>query len=433
MKKLNSFISLKIRKLILIFIELLGYRKINKNINLIKKHYNLAFIERKIQNKKKLIKLIKFVSENNKFYQNFFKKNNVKISKIERDLKYFYEVPVLDKNYIINNYSEYIESFKDKKKFKVNTSGSTGKSFEYFIDENLKDRSTAITAYSRFKIGKTFLDKELHFASDFGQVKNIFFSIENFKNKLLNRKNIFYKFFDENLLFEFEKMNSLFRPKLVHAQPSILNFIANESKKNNKKIQFDIFESSGELLSKSYKNNINKTFNCLIINRYGLAEFGVIAYQLNPLYEDLKIFDSSFWVESDSENRIIVTDLENYFSPLIRYCTGDLGDIEKKDDGVYIVNIIGRQHHNLNYNGKILSTNYLMDTFEYVIGNILDFQIHLKNNKYLLNLVLKDPKKKIETENRINQLFPNLFDINLIDYRDLELSGSRNKFSFLIK
>lgn len=423
-----------LRNLLFIFSEIYQKREIRNKIKYFRELYKLKFQERQLRNKKNLLNLLNFIVNKSDFYKNFYSKKILDTEKISKDWNYFKDIPVLNKKIILENKDLFFKNININKQeiFTVRTSGSTGASMEYYLNNELRDRSSAILFFCREKIGKNFLSKEIHFASDFGQKKN-FFSKEILKNFILNRKNIFYQIFDEKLLLNFKIMVNKFEPELVHCHPSILNFLSVLSEEKKISINFKIYEPSGETLSEKYKLNIQKNFRCLIHNRYGLAEFGVVAYQFDNKNNNLNILDSEFWVENDEKHQIIITDINNFFTPMLRYETGDLGEVQKNSEGLHFKNITGRIHDILYFHGKIISTNYIMDIFEYVIENIYDFQIiKLKDNRYNLKIVIKNKNKQNETITKIESYFPGLFLIEIIDYSDFVFKNDQSKFRFLI-
>lgn len=423
------------RNLLFTFSEVYQKRNIRNKIKCFEELYKVKFKERELRNKKNLLNLLNFVVNKSEFYKKFYEKNKLNIDKIAKDWNFFKDIPVLNKKIILENKDLFFKNLninKEKEIFTVRTSGSTGLSMEYFLNHELRDRSSALLFFCRSKIGKNFLGKEIHFASNFGQ-KILFFSKETLKNYILNRKNIFYKTFDEKLLLDFKIMINKFNPELVHGHPSILNFLSVLSEEKKISLKFKIYEPSGEVLPEKYKQNIQKNFGCLIHNRYGMAEFGVIAYQFDNRSENSNILDTEFWVENEEKQQIIITDINNYFAPMIRYETGDLGEVQKDSEGIYLKNITGRTHDNLYFFGKIISTNYIMDVFEYIIGNIYDFQIiKLKDSRYNLKIVVKNKDKQNETIMGIESYFPGLFLIEISDYSDFIFKNTQSKFRFLV-
>ena len=66
---------------------------------------------------------------------------------------------------------------------------------------------------------------------------------------------------------------------MMHGHPSVGYSLANELHKYELSLKINYFESSGETLFDYQKEAIERHFKCKLINRYGLAEAGIIAYQ----------------------------------------------------------------------------------------------------------------------------------------------------------
>jgi hypothetical protein len=115
----------------------------------------------------------------------------------------------------------------------------------------------------------------------------------------MNRTNIFFDRLDEFGLEEMIQILKRRKPYLAHAHPSTIYPLACyvEKKYGNLKL-FEVFESSGELLEPYQREVIAKALKCRVIDRYGLAELGVMAYQLGGEKSSLQVFESEGWVES---------------------------------------------------------------------------------------------------------------------------------------
>ena len=99
--------------------------------------------------------------------------------------------------------------------------------------------------------------------------------------------------------------------------------------------------AQAEGLSQNTKKGISYYFNTQAVSRYSNNENGIIAQQIAEDNEFI-VNEASFFVEIldiDSDTpvpdgtpgRIVITDLFNYCTPLIRYDTGDIGVLGKKE------------------------------------------------------------------------------------------------------
>ena len=194
---------------------------------------------------------------------------------------------------------------------------------------------------------------------------------------------------------------------------------------------FKIFESSGELLDQNKRETIERVLRCRVIDRYGLAEFGIVAYQNNFGDPRLRILDDIVWPES-LDGEIVLTGLKNRCMPLIRYTTGDMGTLEKTSDALYFSNMYGRIHDMIQIGEKSYPTHYIQDVLDR-IGGIEEFQIKKSGTgKYILNIVKKPETDGSLIENEIRRYWNDSMDISFISYDDLQFVGDRSKFRYLV-
>ena len=82
------------------------------------------------------------------------------------------------------------------------------------------------------------------------------------------------------------------------------------------------------------RTTIQRAFSCPVYNRYGCREFGAIAHEchtreglhINSDRLILEILDTNYKTCPPNEiGEIVITDLDNYGMPLIRYQVGDRG------------------------------------------------------------------------------------------------------------
>jgi len=152
----------------------------------------------------------------------------------------------------------------------------------------------------------------------------------------------------------------------------------------------------------------------------------------------MQILDPYVWVESigtspNNEGPLIVSDLTNYSSPLIRYATGDEGIIEKGFDGVYLKKILGRVHDEISIDGQTYPTHWFQDFFTRV-GNVDDFQFVISMDKKLkLNICLNNKAQSSELKNKLESVFSkNSFEVNFVERDQFIRVGQQQKFRYLV-
>jgi phenylacetate-CoA ligase len=414
-------------------------RQITPKLKELRAYYKKPFDERIEISRSRLINILSFAGENVPYYKDLYKKHKFNPQKIEQDIRYLEKLPYLTKEIVreekdrllsraLNEYQHYI----------VKTGGSTGPSCHFYYDQSAYDYSAAVTLFARESIGKYKWLDAIHFACRFpGEIEPKWPSREDFKCFAMNRSNIFFDRLDDKGLEEILASLKRRKPYLIHAHPSTIYALACYVEKEGiKERLFDVFESSGEMLQVYMQDRIKRVFDCKVINRYGLAEFGVIAYQFQSNLEDIKILDSEGFAETrinnDNQHEIVFTGYRNYLMPLIRYATGDEAEIDKGKDGIYLKNLKGRIHHVIPINGILYPTHYIMDILDHRVGGIQEFQIDMNNNPPVLRLVLESFANKNEVNRKILNIWPNEFVLEFTDTSQLISLGHRAKFMHVV-
>jgi phenylacetate-CoA ligase len=210
--------------------------------------------------------------------------------------------------------------------------------------------------------------------------------------------------------------------------------IATYAHENNKLFKlFNYFESSGEVIYQYQKNAIERAFGCKVINRYGLAEAGIVAYQVDMRSDCMKIMDHLVYMESrdrSTESNVVITTLKNRAMPLIRYDTGDIALFQKNASLLELKEIQGRVHDVIHLGDKAFMTHTLMDIIDHRIGGVLEWQVvnHLETQKTELLIV---PIDRLDN-NRVEELLLKYLHIKLpfriVSFSELVRVGTREKF-----
>ncbi len=138
----------------------------------------------------------------------------------------------------------------------------------------------------------------------------------------------------EEMLKRYAETLRRYRPRILIGYPSsIERFVEYCTRTGERGPHPRVVVTSGELLSTEQRKLIEGHFACPLFDRYGIREFGAIAHECEKhegmhIYADLyhiEILDpDGVPVEQGETGELVVTDLSNYYMPLIRYRTGDL-------------------------------------------------------------------------------------------------------------
>ncbi len=215
---------------------------------------------------------------------------------------------------------------------KLRTSGSTGMPLDIFLDSSEITLRWLFYRRMYFANGAKLRDKEIkittpqHFAT--GQW---FQKIGILKIKYLS---IFDSIEDQL------KVILAFKPDIIESYASTLKNLAMEFKeKRIKNIRPRIIFSTAELLNRRDREFLESVFRAEIFDYYACNEFGIIAWECkehngyhidsdNAIVEFLK--EDGTKAKPGEEGEIVITSLNSYTMPFIRYRMGDIGVLSDK-------------------------------------------------------------------------------------------------------
>ncbi len=350
------------------------------------------------------------------------------------------DFPVVSKDLIRASYASFqSETYANKKRIPVSTSGSTGASFTVYQDPVKKARNTAdilhFSELAGFKLGYKLI--YLRFWGAFNKrnrLQGILQNIESIDVFDLNSNVI------QKLLKRMEKDTSR-KGMLGYASSfdKICNYL---DASKSKPLQCNVMSAIGmsEPLNPITKERMKKYFDVDMVSRYSNSENGMLAQQ--PLKETFfEVNWASYYIEildmvedtpvrQGELGRIVITDLFNYSMPLIRYDTGDLGrmDIERID-GVpkrVLTKVEGRKVDMIrNTSGELLSASILLIINRY--SEIKQRQIIQKSEKdYVIKIKVANDTfvRKKELINDFKQYLGNEANIQIEYVKDIPLLRS---------
>ncbi len=420
--------------------ERMERRDIRSKRKELRRYYKLDFTQRKQIMCQRLADIVEFAGANVPYYKDLFREQGFDPVKLRQDSRYLQDLPYLTKDIVreqgVRLLSRELEGLRYHD---MKTGGSTGLSAHFLYDQEAADYSAAVTLYARECVGKKKHRSELHFACRFPDAEPLSkWTREDWKCFAMNRSNIFFDRLDAEGLDEIWQTLIDRQPYLIHGHPSTIHALAShiQNTKGSDKA-FEVFESSGELLEKHQRELIAKVLRCKVINRYGLAELGVMAYQLGGSESGLRVLDSEGWPESlplveSSDYELVFTGFRNKLMPLLRYRTGDMAQVVEEPDGYYLKNVVGRVHDLVPINGIPYPTHHIMDILDHRVGGIQEFQIDLRGVKPILRVVTEPHAVKENIQNKIAKFWGNSFDLQFVGHEDFVRVGRHQKFRHLV-
>jgi len=433
------FVSL-MRPLFFRLAERLEHRDVAAKVVEIERFYRQPIAHQKRQQNETLVRSLRQAVAHVPFHRKRI--STALIDKIERDPAYVADLPVMTKADVTEAGTQLLnEKMNPASLKKMKTGGSTGHSAFFYYDQDAADWSSATTWYCRSLYESWFNNKQLHFACEFEENDRIDrFTWRRLGQELAtNRDNCFTKDFSASSLDRYLDEIRAARACLVHGHPSTLYTIALRSLERfgeNQKV-FSFFEPSGEVLYDYQRQTISKAFACKIVNRYGLAEAGVVAYQTREDTQSLRAMDHLVLFDelpSSVEIEATITTLHNDAMPLVRYRSGDLVRMSRIEGALHFDEIVGRTHDLITIGERSFMTHTLMDVLDHRVGRVQEFQItkSRQSGKALISVVPFEGFDPAHAEKEIKRILGVELPIRLVSSEELIRVGHRGKFRHLV-
>ena len=295
----------------------------------------------KIYREGKLQSLISHAYSHVPYYRELFDGLNLKPEDI-RSFDDLDKIPILTKEAARDNQKKLFSENIDLRKVKKGkTGGTTGVPLEFYKDR--ADRSFAWGSYYRW-YNWMGVDKGDKVVTVWGASTHIKKSLQNIKNNavawLQNSERInSYNLSERNLGDIYSEILKK-DPVLIKGYLSTILFIANHIKANDLKPNKNLkaISTTTETLLPVYRNLLEDVFRVPVYDQYGCGEVSAISYEcsahrglhINEEHVHVEIVDEKNNSISEKTGRIIVTSLNNFAMPFIRYENGDTGSLLSK-------------------------------------------------------------------------------------------------------
>jgi len=414
-------------------------RDVTSKVKALRAHYRKSFEERSALATESLVDTLRFAGAQVPYYRDLFAQQRFDPESVAKDVRYLGDLPYLTKE-IMREQGERMHSkaLKDVRHHMCKTGGSTGLSCHIAYDQNAADHSAAATLYARERAGNFKWRSELHFACRFPDVPvQGWPTREDFKCFAMNRSNVFFDRLDDLGLAEIWRSLRRRRPYMVHAHPSTIYALACYVERQYGSARaFSVFESSGELLERYQREQIARALRCRVVDRYGLAELGVMAYELNGHEEGLQVLESEGWPESrpadTGGHELVLTGFRNRLMPLIRYATGDMARVEQRDRGFFLTDVVGRIHDIVHLAGVAYPTHTIQDMLDHRVGGIQEFQIDVRGVKPVLRIAPEPHADAAQIAAKIEGYWPGALTVEFVGHEAFVRVGHRAKFRHVV-
>jgi phenylacetate-CoA ligase len=418
-------------------------RDISNKLIEIKKYNKIPYSQRKYILQDRMFKILNYSAHQVPYYRDLFKKIQFDPKKILKDLKFIEDIPLLNKEIVSEQGQRLLSEEILNSKTHLHqrkTGGSTGPSTLIYYNQEALDYTAAANILVLEWTGKSKFDLEIHLSTQFFQhipFKEIW--REKIKCWAMNRVNVYTHALDDDGLYGVWKKIYSIKPYLIQGHPSTLYALSCFVMKNSfpSKGVINVIESTGESLDEKKRLYIEGVFGVKVFNRYGNAEFGVISHSesksLNPQFT--RVVDFMVYPENHHDE-IVITGLTNFAMPLIRYQTGDLGEVKFNEFSGHfqIDKIQGRVHDLIPIHQRLYPTHYLQDVLDR-FGGVNEFQVILdkaQNKVHSIKIVPTSESNQEAIIQRMNELFGvNQVKVEFTDFSGLIYQGWREKFRYV--
>lgn len=334
----------------------------------------------------KFIELINHCRKNVPYYSDLLRDISI------GDLKDIEKIPFLTKEIIkTQNDSLKATGLHDSRFRKDSTSGSTGKSTYFFTDNKTNFVRHACAYRGDSWTGWHFGEKSIVLWGAERDIK------KSLKKRLANSPFLFnniilssFYMTDDDMLRYVEIINKK-KPTLIVGYPSSLELFSLFIKKREMKIHIPKgIITGGETLHNHQREIIESVFRVKVLNRYGCREVGHIANECEE-QNGLHISSDHVIVEAINEKgerckpgelgELVVTDLDNYVFPFIRYKIGDIGVLSERKCECgrpfpLLETVEGRTFDLLvGANGNRVLATFFTIYFKHSVNGVLQFQM----------------------------------------------------------
>lgn len=283
------------------------------------------------------------------YYKNFFAIKGISIDKVT-----LADFPVIDKKDIRGHEQEFVSEAKGLPKIKWSrTSGSTGEPFRFGRSEYDYTYATLWRGMLRYGIrpgDKRVLVKgvdEKDAISFFAKIKR---KLYGWINRCIVIDAHFLAKSEINVQRELQRLIN-YKPSYIHGYASsiyLLAICADKFGVDCSKLQLKAVVTESEKCHDFQREVIARIFKAPVVENYGSVEFGMIAQPAKD--GKLCLNEDHITVEVDQDGAAIITNLDEYGFPLIRFKNGDRVAIgEAHDELPYctLKNVEGRVAENI--------------------------------------------------------------------------------------
>lgn len=242
-------------------------------------------------------------------------------------------LPIITKDVLKDNIQDFISTAAlNSKTFIHLTGGTTGKSLTYYTTLNEQSEQWAVWWRYRNNLGIQRSDWCGEFGSKLvvplGQNKPPYWRFDHAERRL------FFSPYHLNADTVRDYAEGLMRVKWMHGYTSKLADMAYHLVKAGIRIPMDFVTVGAENMYDTQKKLLEQAFGKCVYQHYGLTEGAAnISQSLDGVMRVDEDFSYVEFLENGTDQSIVGTNFHYYRMPLIRFDTGDYGELSEKQDG----------------------------------------------------------------------------------------------------
>ncbi|WP_426577770.1 phenylacetate--CoA ligase family protein [Xenorhabdus stockiae] len=329
--KLNTSLA---NKLYWVSEKMQGKGEVAKRLQWLEETQYLSLREcRKLQ-MEKLHTLLTHAYESVPYYTRVFNERGLKPDDFN-SLSDLAKLPLLTRQELTQHQAELISTRADHATLQTNySSGSTGKRACFVQDANFRlwMRAHQLRTYqwcSGWKVGEPFA--LLWGSSIYWSLKSV---SDRLKNLLSNRREFNTFRLSPELIGEFTRNLASFNPVLISTYTNAMHLIARQMERESIRVPaLRAIQGTSEPLPPIIRERLQRVFRCEVYDKYGSRETNIVSHE-SPHHDGMLIQvenvaeeflrDDGSACQPGETGRVVLTTLNNFAMPLIRYETSDL-------------------------------------------------------------------------------------------------------------
>ena len=386
-----------------------------------------------------LKRILAFSYKNSDFYRKRFDEWSIDVGSIE-SLEGLKKIPTISKDDLISSLDSISGRNAPLFSSSKTTGGSTGQPVKLYKNPFALARERCATARSYEWAGVQLGDRQLRFWG----VPHSRAALKKatVADLVANRKRVSAFDLSSTSFLEYYNQAIRFRPRYIYGYVSVIEQFAKYVLEKGLSPLPSVVSiiTTSEILTAGARETIERAFSAKVFNEYGCGEVGSIAHECE--HGNMHLMADNLIVEVDSEGsgsgEIIVTDLFNTATPLIRYRLGDYATLsgEKCSCGrglPLVKGIHGRAYDIIETpSGKKIhpeSIIYVFEGFQSSCRSFKQFQVIQESKDNISVNIIANDSWSYDIEERLLRALKRDVDkdiqykINLVDSIKRESSG----------